>query len=444
MIKLPDVLEPVVSTLLSKGCYPVIVGGYIRDAILGMDSKDIDIEVYAVQNLETLEQLLEPFGSVNAVGKSFGVLKMRLDGYEIDFSLPRKESKTAQGHKGFDVQLSGQMDFLSAALRRDFTINAIGYDLNSSLLLDPYNGEKDLKESRLRCVNESTFIEDPLRILRAVQMSARFELICDETLFFLMESMVHKGLLEELPKERIYEEIRKLMIKARRPSIGLQLMRRLGIVNRLPFMGAYTVYPAQQGTTPYKNLWEQTLTAINLMAAAKLGDEKRKLRLMFAVWCAGFAIISEDQDEIVRQTTAFLSTFTSEKSLIDEILALVIHFHEPEKLYASRADDAAVYRLANHVKIGDLIRMYGAHYLALNRHATCEAGEWLLEKAGRLNVIQTPLKPLIQGRDLIAAGLTPSPHFSEMLDEIFEAQIQGEFYNYEEAKIWLLSYLSRR
>ena len=159
MITFPEEFTPIAEYLLAQGCYPVVVGGYLRDMLWEKASTDIDIEVYAVKNLETLQKMLEPFGSVNLVGKSFGIIKLTLGTYEIDFSLPRKESKKARGHRGFNVHLSGQMDFITAALRRDFTINAMGYDINSSLLLDPYGGQKDLTSHTLRCVNEKTFIE---------------------------------------------------------------------------------------------------------------------------------------------------------------------------------------------------------------------------------------------------------------------------------------------
>ena len=145
MIKLPDILTPPVKALISGGADPVIVGGYIRDSLLEHRSKDIDIEVYNISGYDEMIRILKPFGELNLVGKSFGILKLNLQGYDIDFSLPRLEKKTSPGHKGFDVQLDSGLSYKEAARRRDFTINSIGFDIKSNTLYDPYNGMEDLQ-----------------------------------------------------------------------------------------------------------------------------------------------------------------------------------------------------------------------------------------------------------------------------------------------------------
>ena len=229
MIPLPPLLFPILEHLYAHHITPIIVGGYVRDALMGKpDSKDMDIELYTHHPLESIESLLKPFGKVNMVGKSFGVLKLRLAEWEIDFSLPRTESKEGYGHKGFRVHPDSTLDFASAARRRDFTINAIGFDPQTDTLLDPYHGKDAIKDHRLAYVDATTFGEDPLRVLRAIGFAGRFELTCDPQLLHLCHQMITQGALEELPKERIFEELRKLLLLSPRPSVGLTLFARMG------------------------------------------------------------------------------------------------------------------------------------------------------------------------------------------------------------------------
>ena len=182
MIPLTCRLDPVLATLYANNITPIVVGGYVRDALMGIDSKDIDIELYGVSSLEDLENLLKPFGKVGVYGKSFGVLKLKIDDLDIDFSPPRTESKNGFGHTGFTVEFTGNLDFERASARRDFTINAIGYDPKSNTLLDPHGGVEDLRNKTLCYVSHESFADDPLRVLRAVQFAGRFELTCDNDL----------------------------------------------------------------------------------------------------------------------------------------------------------------------------------------------------------------------------------------------------------------------
>ncbi len=458
MITLPSELTPVTDYLQKQGCFPVIVGGYLRDTLLDVESKDIDIEVYVVKDIETLQHMLEPFGSVNLVGKSFGVLKLSLAGYHFDFSLPRKESKTSTGHRGFNISLSGQMDFITAAQRRDFTINAMGYVINSSLLLDPYGGQRDLEAQTLRCVDPETFVEDPLRILRAIQMAGRFELQCDEQLLRLCSDMVDRGVLKELPKERLFEEIKKLLLKASRPSIGLTLMREMHILDFLPELRALVDVPQDPDIHPEGDVWIHTLMAVDAMASLRTGEDKRDLTLMLAVLCHDLGKPSTTEkidgqwsapaheEAGVKITQTFLTRITDEKRLINDVLALVRFHPRPLRFYKDSSDDSHLRRLAVKVSLEDLLLIAKADYLGRKTEEAAAksypAGDWFEQRAAALDVLHTPPKPLIQGRDLVAAKIAPSPHFKVILDRAFDAQLDGEFSTYDEAKMWLSTYLS--
>ena len=224
-------LEQILNKLIEYNSQPILVGGCIRDHFLDIEIKDYDIEVYGLNYIEGLEEILQEFGEVNLVGKCFGIVKLSTPTMEYDFSFPRLENKIADGHTGFEVIVNGQLDFKEASKRRDFTINAIGYDYKNKIFLDPFNGVKDIQQKLLKHINDDTFCEDPLRVYRAVQFSARFKFSVDEKTFELCQKIVQTKEFFDISKERIYEEYKKLFLKSSKPSIGLYLINRLKIEN---------------------------------------------------------------------------------------------------------------------------------------------------------------------------------------------------------------------
>src|SRR5258707_407479 len=220
----------------------MLVGGTVRDRLLGMESKDLDVEVYGIDP-DRLREVLERIGRVSAVGEHFAVYKLVFyrpaqdrnsenaaqERFEIDVSLPRRESKSGRGHRGFVIEGDPLMTFEEAARRRDFTINAILYDPLSDETVDPYGGEQDLKRRTLRVVAADTFVEDSLRVLRAVQLAARFEMTIDPRTAGHCRTID----LSDLPRERIWGEIEKLLTLADHPSIGLNATLELGVLDKL-------------------------------------------------------------------------------------------------------------------------------------------------------------------------------------------------------------------
>jgi len=222
-------LKKVLNKIIQNDATPILVGGCVRDYFLNLNVKDYDVEVYGLNTLEELEKILEEFGSVNLVGKSFGIVKLSTPDMEYDFSFPRLENKVGQGHTGFDVIIDGTLDFKNASKRRDFTINSIGYDYKNKVFLDPFNGIEDIKKKLLKHIDDSTFIEDPLRVYRAIQFSARFEFSLDSHTFDLCKKIAQTEEFSEISKERIYEEYKKLFLKSKQPSLGLKLLNKLKI-----------------------------------------------------------------------------------------------------------------------------------------------------------------------------------------------------------------------
>lgn len=450
-------LLPLIQQLVRHGITPLFVGGCVRDHLLNIQSHDIDIELYGVSETHTLSEILKPFGKINEVGKSFGVYKLGYAGYAIDLSLPRTENKSAKGHKGFAVQTYNDLDFATASRRRDFTINAMGYNPLTQTLLDPHNGTADLHSKILRCVDPQTFVEDPLRMLRAVQFAARFELTCDCELLKLCSAMIAQGALEELPKERIFEELKKLFLQSAKPSIGMELLRDMGALAFFTPLDLYERTPQSSASHPEGNVWMHTLMALDTMASLRINEAKRDLTRMFAVLlhdCAKPITTIIDHGDIDApqhpQTGAeiareFLSRITNEHALIEEILPLVRYHSAPRKLYQAHATPADILHLSTRVRIDDLIAVAEADFYGRAFNGTLsthfEAGKWLYEQASALGVLTSAPTALIMGRDLIAMGLKPSEEFKTILASAYEAQLNQQFFTKNEAISWLKSTL---
>ncbi len=495
---LPPILLKISYALQAKGASAVVVGGAVRDMLLGIPVKDYDIEVYGLQKVEELEAVLGAFGSVSSVGKSFGVVKLKSVTWEFDFSFPRTERKIGKGHQGFDVSVDSALDFKTAARRRDFTINAIGYEMQKCSLIDPYGGVEDIKKRCLRHIDANTFVEDPLRVYRAVQFAARFGFTVAQETALLCKKMVAEGMLDELPKERVYEEWKKLLLKADKPSVGLELMREWGIIERyFPQLHALIGVPQDAKWHPEGDVWVHTMMVVDAMAGelkrkrekgkGKEGDEKQQLKLLFAALCHDFGkphtTTIEYEDGKVEKwqelnksvspethtatptsyllpstlkiraighekaglepTRNFLYRLTNEHDFIERILPLVEHHLKPSQFYAQGAKDGAIRRLATKVNIEVLVSVAKADFLGRTtpeaKKGDYPAGEWMLERAQKLSVRTEPLKPLIQGRDLIALGLQPSPKFKTILDDVYAMQIEGNIKTKEEGKIYIQS-----
>lgn len=252
----------------------LLVGGAVRDAILELDPKDADVEVYGIVK-ERLGSFLEQLfpGRVKTTGALFEVFKVSCeDGYEFDVSLPRREKKVAAGHKGFETEPDPDMSVEEAAKRRDFTINAMSADPLTGEIIDTVGGIDDIKSKTLRVTDHKRFQEDPLRVYRAIQFAGRFELEAEPESVALMRQITENGMLEELPKERIYEEWKKLFLKGTRPSRGLELARELGIVERYyQELHALIDCPQEPDWHPEGDVWTHTLMAI---------DEATKLKTL--------------------------------------------------------------------------------------------------------------------------------------------------------------------
>lgn len=406
----PNNLQIIFDKLTKNGIHSILIGGYVRDKFLSLDSKDIDIELYGVNSFNELENILEEFGEVNSVGKSFGVCKLTLQNLDLDFTLPRSDNKIASGHCGFEITIDNDLDFVTATSRRDFTINAIGFDVLNKKILDPYNGQEDIKNKLLRAVNIDTFSEDPLRILRAVGFAARFNFTLEPKLFNLCKKMYNSNALDELPRERIYTEIKKILLKSKKPSLAFLLLKELN--------GLQSFYPLD--TLSY-NSFNDALDSLNTYVDFKTLSNKTNILIMLSLISSYF----KTEDTIV-----FITKLTNNKSILKEALTLLVNNF---KVFYT---DSELLRLACQVNI--------EHFLlfsqAKNKNINSDIFKTLKHRAKGLGVLHTKVKPFLQGRDIIALGLEPSKEFSHILELAYEAQINLKINSHIEATKWLQSY----
>ncbi len=443
IIKLSD-------TLLEQGARPFIVGGFVRDHFLGVESKDIDIEVYGITSLEQLKTSLQNLAPVHEVGKNFGVLKLSLEGYDIDIALPRTEVKTDKGHKGFHIQTNGHLDFTTASRRRDFTMNAIGYDIKTDFFLDPHGGREDIEKGIIRHIHDESFVEDPLRILRAVQFAARFNFKLHDNTLKLCQNMVKNKMLDELPKERIFEEYKKLLLKANTPSQGFEIMDQMGALP--PELKAIQNIPQDKRYHPEGDVWTHTMMSIDAMATLRTSNDKKDLILMLSALChdLGKADVTEEVDgkirsigheQVLKPTQTLISRLSEEKALLEEITPLIKEHLIPSQLYDQQSTDSAIRRLSTRVNIHDLVLLAKAdHFGRTTKEAnkrSYPAGDWLLKKAEELQVDKKKPEAILLGRHLIAEGMTPGVEFKEILQEAYEAQLEGNITDEASALSWL-------
>jgi tRNA nucleotidyltransferase (CCA-adding enzyme) len=431
-----EVAVAIARSVRDAGGRALIVGGWVRDRLMGRTSKDVDLEVYGVP-APRLRELLAAFGSVNAVGESFTVYKVA----GIDVALPRRESKTGRGHRGFEVTGDPDLSIEEAARRRDFTINAIAWDPLTGEYIDPFDGRRDLEARVLRAVDPRTFGDDSLRVLRAVQFAARFELSLEPG----TREICGRLPLDDLPAERIWGEIEKLLLHAARPSRGWDLALELGVIGRLfPELQALVGCPQEPEWHPEGDVWVHTLMVVD-QSRTRIDDLERpqQIAVMLGAVCHDLGkppttafvdgrIRSIDHEQAgVAPATAILDRLNVQTvngyDVRRQVLGIVAHHLKPGMFRQSPTpvSDGAFRRLAQKVDLELLARVAKSDCLGRGPGFDCSAMDWFLERARELGVQHAPPEPLVKGRHLLALGLTPGPRVGEVLRQIYEKQLDG-------------------
>jgi len=445
-----DLARRVALAARAAGGRALVVGGWVRDHLRGQPGKDIDVEVFGVAQ-DRLPGLLAPLGRVEAVGRSFPVFKLipATPGQgEVDVALPRRESKQGHGHTGFEVHGDPHMTIADAARRRDFTINAIAWDPLTGDYEDPYDGRADLERRLLRAVDRTTFADDSLRVLRAVQFAARFEFALDESTAALCRALP----LDDLAAERVWGEIEKLLLQAMRPSLGFQLAMDLGVVQRvLPEMSPLVGCKQEPEWHPEGDVWVHTLMVVD--KARELNGDLDRARLatvMLGAVChdLGKPTTTAFVDGRIRSLDHEQAGVAPTLTLLDrlnvhsiegfdvrgQVVGLVAHHLKPGAFRkAGNVGDGAFRRLAQKVDLELLARLARADCLGRTGTFDCSAMDWFLERARALGVEHRPPAPLLLGRHVLALGVAPGPQVGEILKQIYERQLDGDVASMDDA-----------
>ena len=434
-----DAAREVAQIVKAAGGRALLVGGCVRDALMGGEPKDIDVECFGIAP-DSLKALLSERFALDLVGASFGVLK--LSHLDVDVAIPRRETKLGLGHRAFEMEYDPTLTVRDASARRDFTVNAIYRDPLTDEIVDPWNGRADLERKVLRHVSNH-FREDPLRVLRGMQFVARFGLDAAPETLDVCRSMTPEG----LASERLFGEWSKLILKGSKISKGLNFLRDVGWVTYYPELERLIGCAQAPEWHPEGDVWNHTLCCLDAFAARRTGDDAEDLLVGLAVLCHDFGkpacssydpvkkrIRSLGHDECgVEPTLSFLRRLTNEERLLKEIPPLVRLHMRPFAMWRDRSSDGAIRRLAAKVvRIDRLLRVAAADDAGRPPFpSNPEPIEWLAEQARRLEVEDSAPKPIVMGRDLVARGMKPGPEMGRVLAELYEAQLDGRFSDLE-------------
>jgi tRNA nucleotidyltransferase (CCA-adding enzyme) len=432
------VAAKVIEQIHQVGGTVIVVGGTVRDLFLGVQAKDLDVEVYGLEP-QQLEQVLRKFGPVRLMGKSFGVFC--LDGLDIDWSLPRSDS----GGRKPKVTIDPNMNFVDAFRRRDLTVNAMGINLKTGELIDPFDGQTDLKNKVLRYVDQKLFTEDPLRFYRVMQFVGRFEMQPDDSLNQLCSKMD----ISTVSKERIEQEFTKLLLKSKSPSLGIQWLQDVGRLQEvLPELHAAIGVEQNFEWHPEGDVFKHLKQVVDAAARQSYVDNAEQIIIMWAALCHDLGKVTTTKivDGRIRSighaqagvaiAKKLLKRVTDNKNLVSAVCKLVHCHMDPIQFIVNNAGAVAYKKLA--------IKLYPQTIATLVKLALADwtgrkpIGELVPDKvnfmqqpklqefiknAQAAGVWQNIEAPVLQGKDLLDV-VKPGPKLGKLLNEAYLIQLQ--------------------
>lgn len=460
---IPEMVYKLNRVITTAGGSANLVGGAVVDILYGKPAKDWDLEVYGL-GYDKLYQILGEYGP-SKVGKSFGIIKLtssKCGGLDLDISVPRRDNQIGVGHKDIDCTLDPNMTAKEAAMRRDFTINSLFVCLKTNCLIDYFGGLKDLQRGILRATDPKTFVGDPVRMMRAPQLLARKAKSVDPLTKDLVRGMV--GTYPALAKERVYEEFKKLLLLAEKPSVGLSFMREVGLVQCFPELQALIGCEQNPEWHPEGDVWIHSLeVADSAVYAAKHVPEEWKEAFVFGAllhdvgkptttitpeMVAGEHPLVKELTQKLNKTAkevlwtayghdvkgrtpaeTFMMRLTNDKKLIQRSTDIVGYHMQPYNLMQGEARTTAYKRLHNKLRLDVLGWMSkcdccgrpdrSIHDPDLDHNTSERCFDYFAEFGDK------PIQKILQGRDLIGAGIKPGRHFGIALEAAYEAQIEG-------------------
>ena len=414
------------------------VGGCVRDRLLGTENKDIDIEVHGVTP-EVLVQLLGTLGEVTSFGKSFGVFGLRHCG--LDIALPRSERAFGPGHQDFECVFDPFIGTRQAALRRDFTVNALMQDILTGEIIDHFGGLRDLEDGVIRHMDDGRFAEDPLRVLRAAQFAARFGFTVAEGTVAVCRRMD----LSALSAERVFGELEKALLRAEHPSVFFTVLREMQQLDCwFPEIRDLIGVPQPVKYHPEGDAWNHTMLVLDQAAllrdgACGRGKTENPLGLMLSALChdlgkpaatrveADGRLHAFGHEEVgVEVADRFLSRITNEKNLKQFVKNNVLLHMRPNMMAFQNAGQKAFNKLFDRaVSPEDLLLVSRADILGSSMKAEdyAAAERLLWDRLAAYREVMA--QPGITGADLIAAGFSPGERFGEALSLAHQLQLAG-------------------
>ena len=425
-----DMAKRLAEEVRAHGGTAYYVGGYVRDKLLHIENKDIDVEVHGL-SAPVLASILDTLGERLSFGESFGIFSLK--GYNIDIAMPRKERAIGMGHRDFETIADPFIGTYEAAKRRDFTIGALMMDVLTEEVIDHFGGVDDLEKGILRHVCTETFTEDPLRVLRLAQFAARFEFTTAEETALLCRTMD----LSYLSRERVWEELRKAMLKANKPSIFFQTLRQVDHLG-FWFPEVEALIEIEQNSIHHAEGDVFTHTMMVLDEAAKYRDETSDpFGFMLTALCHDFGkaictkvlngkICSHGHETLgLPLVEAFLRRITNETKTISYVLNLTEHHMRPNAIAAFGSSVKATNKMYDSVGTPKDLFLFAKcdHFGRI-----CEASSVFHEDflSDRLAIYEdTMAQPYVMGRDLLEAGLSAGPHFSKLLAHAHKLRLSG-------------------
>jgi len=425
-----EIVKKITEYVNEAGGRVFYVGGCVRDRLLGIDNKDVDIEVHGISP-EDLYSILEKVGEPLAYGKSFGVFALR--GEDIDIAMPRRERAVGKGHRDFVVDVDPFIGTREAARRRDFTINALMENAMTGEIVDHFGGQEDLKAGIIRHIDPATFVEDPLRVLRGAQFAARFGFgIAPDTVELC------RGIdLSTLSKERVEEELRKALLKADKPSIFFEAMREMDQLDHwFPELKELIGLEQDPVFHPEGDVWTHTMEVIDRAAGYRdKVSEPFSFMLLALTHDLGKIVTTEEKNGRIHAyehetkglplVESFLRRILNENDVIDYVLNMVPLHMKPNVAAHSKPALKSTNRMFDQAEAPeDLIWFAAADRPVFAGKETFSGDtEFLLERLAAYDEIMA--RPHVMGRDLIAAGLEPGEDFSEILEYAHKLRLAG-------------------
>ncbi len=425
-----DMAKKIAERIDENGGTAYFVGGYVRDKLRDVENKDIDIEVHGITP-EALEKILDTLGTRKEIGKSFGVYT--LCHFNIDIAMPRKETATGRGHRDFKIDVDPFIGTKKAASRRDFTVNAIMQDILTEEIIDHFGGMKDLKAGVLRHVNDDAFGEDPLRVLRGAQFAARFGFEITEETYKLCRNIE----LSSLSSERVFDEMKKALLKAPKPSVFFEQLRKMnhlsvwfGELEKLIGVPQHTLHH-QEG-----DVWTHTMMVLD--EAAKRRD-KAENTLYFMLSALVHDLGKADCTEFIKGNyhaygheecgltlvKSFVRRLSGENALMRYVLNMTKLHMKPNAFASDKSSIKATNKLFDEaISPNDLILLALCDGMGKIPQKPSQKTEAFLNE--RLHVFEEYMsRPYVTGQDLIDAGIKPGKGFSELLDYAHKLRLAG-------------------